>query len=436
MSKDSSAAEPLPSRWVPAFAGACLLCVALSFSYVDRRHGSLNSGETTLWMIAVALGFGTGAWQLGRPGRSGLVVCALLSVPAAVIAVFPGFFLYTLLRWLALCLLFLAIVRAPIMRSRKDLYLCLAICFVAACATATAGGADWTMWTYIGPAWIFAGLALTIDYVAGRRLPLWIQMTTSVGFVAVVGIAALVLFLWLPRPPTLGFGFMPTSGADQSPPIEAGKGGGGAGSEPGNAQTPSRAPSEWQQMIDRMRQTTRDPNMPAWQRRMLGTLLDGMSALGPDAAEESSEGTSGSHALETIAQWSLHLSLWWFVMLLCAALAVWWLRRRRYAVALKTLSVIAWALAWMSPQLSMRLSARMIEYCLAWTDRSRPAALTLRERLSEADDLPKTARRWFDEAVTTYYAARFGRDPSTHASSEQMRTTVLNAIDLTLANRD
>ena len=80
----------------------------------------------------------------------------------------------------------------------------------------------------------------------------------------------------------------------------------------------------------------------------------------------------------------------------------------------------------------MRLSARMIAYCLAWTDRPRPTALTLRERLALARKLPSLSRQLFDAAVASYYASRFGRTKASVSGAAQMRLDVLDAADVAI----
>ena len=134
------------------------VCVALSFNYLDRSHGDFSLGVALQWTLAALTGFGTGAWQLGRGGPPARLVCALLGSVGLLVAIYPTYQMYSLLRWLVLCLMFAAVARASLMQTRKDLYLSLAICFVCACVVAIHPRADWTLWVYLGPAWVFAGL--------------------------------------------------------------------------------------------------------------------------------------------------------------------------------------------------------------------------------------------------------------------------------------
>ena len=442
MSASPAVDEPLPSRWVHAFAGACFLCVGLSFNYLDRNYGDFNTGVALQWTLAAMVGYGTGAWQLVRGGPAARVVCTVLGGVGLLLAIYPTYAMYSLLRWLVLCLMFVAVARAALLRTRKDLYLSLAICFICACVVAIHPRADWTLWVYIGPAWAFAGLALTFEYVAARRVPRWLQVLSSVAFVGMVGVLALALFLLLPRPPVLGFGFLPPGSSDPtqipSPVRKGGEAGQGSGSGSGNGSAgalgnPSPdAAGSWSQMIQRMRPAVQDRHMPGWQRDLLGGLLDGMAALAPrDAAGGDGAGLTGSAAK---SQWRvLQIKLWWLAALLLAALLAWWSWRRRYVIALSALSVVAWALIPISPLRSMRVSARMIEYCLAWTDRPRPTALTLRERLALAHKLPSLSSQFFDVAVASYYASRFGRTEASVTSAAQMRMDVLDAADVAIA---
>lgn len=434
MSAAPAVDERLPSRWVHAFAGACFLCVGLAFNYLDRNYGDFNRGLALQWMLATVAGFGTGAWQLGRGGPAARLVCTVLGGLGLLLAIYPTYQMYSLLRWLVLCLMFTAVARAALMRTRKDLYLSLAICFVCTSVIAIHVRADWTLWVYLGPAWVFAGLALTFEYVAARNVPRWLQVLSSVGFVGTVGVLALALFLALPRPPLLGFGFLPPGSNDPalapSPVRKGGETGQGSGSGGVGSRGDSSAESHgsWPQMIQRMRPATQDPHMPAWQRDLLGALLDAMAALTPrDAADGDSDGLAGAAVKRQKVV--LQIKLWWIALLLFVALLAWWAWRRRYVIALNTLSPVAWVLIPISPLRSMRVSARMIEYCLVYTDRPRPTALTLRERLALAHNLPNLSSQCFDVAVASYYTARFGRTEASASSAARMRLEVLDAVD-------
>ena len=248
---------------------------------------------------------------------------------------------------------------------------------------------------------------------------------------------ALALFLLLPRPPVLGFGFLPPGSDDptQVPiPIrkggEAGAGnssGSGSGSAGSTSSPTASGPGAWAQMVQGMRPATQDRHMPEWQRGLLGSLLD---AIAP--RDEVGDGRTG--AVSKTQGGVLQIKLWWFATLPLAALLAWWAWRRRYAIALKALSLVAWAVIPISPRRSMRVSARMIEYCLAWTDCPRPAALTLRERLALAHKLPSLSSQLFELAVATYYASRFGRTEANASGAARMRLDVLDGADVAIAH--
>lgn len=417
----------LPSRWVPALAGACFACTALAFHYLDRHYGSFNAVVVVAWLLATALGFGVGAAGLGRTSPLARTACALLGIVGGLLALVPGFFYYDLLRWIALCLLFAAVARAPLMSSRKDLYLCLTICFVVTCTTINPMRADWTLWVYLGPALLFAGLALTVEYVAARAVPGWIQVLSSAGFVIAVGAVALVLFLWLPRPPGLGFGFLPTGGAVNGPVGQTEGRLGDRSGTPGASHPLERG--AWAQMIDGMRSALNDTEMPTWQRNLLGTLLDALAS--PPAS--ATAGASPVPAERQVV--TLSIPYWWFAALLLALLLAAMAWRRRHAIALGTLSGLSRLVVPVHAGWGMRLCAMMIECCLAWADRPRPRHLTLRERVALAQPLPPTSRHWLDDAVTTYYRGRFGLRPPTPEDAARVRLLVLDAAELALAHR-
>lgn len=432
-----SADARLPSRWVHALVGACCMFTGWAFWYLDRGYGDFGPAGT-LWFVATLLGFATGALNLHRGGPAGRVVCALLGAVLALIAIYPGFVLYSLLRWLALCLMFATVARAALMRTRRDLYFGLLACFVCSAVAATHYRADWTLWVYLGPAWLCAGLALTVEYVASHPVGAWTKTGASIAFVGATALLALALFLFMPRPATLGFGFLPP-GAD-APALAQSRGGGsagdgrhggGSGASGGSAAGAAgghASSSSWQRMIDAMRQSLADPHMPQWQRGLLQRGLDGASAAGGLV-----EGLTAIVRYVVIAL--PRIPPWLWAVLLLAALALHALWQRRHALALQALGLPAWLLQRVHPAWSMRLSAWMLGHALTQAGARPGHQRTLRERLLRANDVPPLGRRWLDDALDLYYATRFGRAAASPATAGAMRSAVLDGADLLIAAR-
>jgi hypothetical protein len=432
---ETAADARLPSRWVHALAGACCLFTGWAFWYLDRSYGDFGPAGT-LWFVATVLGFATGALNLHRGGPAGRIVCALLGALLALIAIYPGYVLYSLLRWLALCLMFATVARAALMRTRRDLYFALLACFVCSSVAAIHHRADWTLWVYLGPAWLCAGLALTVEYVASHAVGAWTKTGASLAFVGATAALAAALFLFLPRPATLGFGFLPP-GADV-PALTQSRGGGSAGEgrrggigssgDAAAAAPDGLASSSWQRMIDAMRQSLADPHMPRWQRALLQRGLDGAAAVAGLAEGVGIAVRYIRIELPRIPPW-----VWAVSLLACLALHAAW--QRRHLLALQALGLPAWLLQRLHPAWSMRLSAWMLGHALTQAGAGPCRQRTLRERLQHTHGVPPLGRRWCDEALDLYYAMRFGRAVASPARAGAMRSAVLDAVDLLAAAR-
>lgn len=449
-SADSSASDAwLPSPWIHAFAGTCLACVGLAFFFIDRQYGDI--GVATLpWLIATALGFGTGAVMLNRGGAGGRAMCAVLGIVGLALAVFPTFMMYSLVRWISLCLLFVGIARAPLLRTRRDLYFALMTCFVAASVVAIHPRADWLLWTYLGPACLFAGLALTMEHAGTHAVSLVTKLTSSALFVCTVIVLSSLMFFWLPRPPVLGFGFLPPPVAHiGTAPKSAGgnadaKGGGVAEpGPPGMAQSAATdADSAWEKMVERMRSDLLDPEIPGWQRAVLAGLLDALGSLyaNPSGSREpqaqaelpsTGEAFLSSSVRIVVVRIKFVTLLTWLALLVLTAFC--WAQRR--VLAFTALSAASYGLSGVHPLGSMKLSARMMAVGLSRIGIPDSGARTLREQLAKAHELPLLARRWYGEALDLYHASRFGRMAATPASARSMRLAVQDATDLALAAR-
>lgn len=444
---DGGADALVPNRWVHAFAGACLACVGLAFFFLDRSYGDFATVAPP-WVVATLLGFASGAIALRRDGPFARAMCALLGFVALALAIFPTFLIYSLLRWAALCMLFVSIARAPLLRTRRDLYFTLTTCFVAATVVAIHSRADWLLWVYLGPACLFAGLALTMEHVASHAVGIVTKFAASVSFIAAVFALASLLFLWLPRPPMLGFGFLPPPAEE---PALAKRPGGAQGQDsrgdatgqnsPGSPDPTGRGDRPWHDMLDRMERDLQDPTVPGWQRALLGRLVDAaqglLRALEPSAGpghgargHSSQDGGSRLLALvRVVVRISLASLLAWLAALALLALA-WWQRHR---LAFMALNAAAWSTTVAHPLSSMKLCARMMAVGLHRLGSPQRPAQPLREQLARTPDLAVMERFRFGEAVDLYYAVRFGRLAATPELARSMRLSVLITTDVALA---
>jgi hypothetical protein len=450
-----TAQDRLSGRLIVVFTGLCYLCVAVGFSYLDRRYGHFQA-ESLFWLAWAALGFTAGSFAKNRAAPAGKGLSVVLTVFAVMLAIFPAFFMYMMLRWACVLLLLVTAARAPVMHTRRDLYLCLTTCFTVSFVAAAHGSADWTLWFYLGPAWIFAGLALTWDYAPSRAIGHATRLGMNLGFVAATTLIAALLFFFVPRPPVLGFGFIPPA-ADASgllgQPAGNPSGGAGTGQRPsaGKASGPGEGQGKgegeasgdstgegqgsgsgqswqdrWQDMLGKMRPALKDPAMPQWQKNLLEKLLalgempgDGQAPSGGAAPGESPS------PLEKTANTIASL-----LALLLALVLAWLIYRWRYWVGIELLHFGAWLSAPVRPLVSMRLSAQAIKLCLREAGHKSQAGQSVREYVAAAPGQPPLVRRWLGHAVELYCETRFGAVQATPARANSMRRAVSAATQV------
>lgn len=440
-----AAPEGLSSRMISVFTGLCYLCVAISFSYLDRRYGFFTV-EGAFWVVWTALGFTAASLTAGRMAPAGKGFSMVLTVVAMVLAVFPFFFMYTLLRWVCVVLLLVIAARAPVMHTRRDLYLCLTTCFAVSFMAATHFTADWTLWVYLGPAWMFAGLALTWDYAPSKAIGHGTRLGMNLGFVAVAVVVTALLFFLLPRPPVLGFGFIPpaadASGLVNQPagnrPDGAGKDqrpGTGGASDAGEATSKGNGgvqgqswQDRWQGMLDKMRPTLKDPAIPKWQKSLLEKLL-GLGEMLGGATLQPGDGSpdDGPSSIPLAKIASAIASL---LALLVALALAWFIYRRRYWLGIELLHFGAWLTASARPMLSMRMSAQAMKFCLREVGHKSKPGESVREHVAAVPGQPHLVRRWLGYAVELYCETRFGAAQATPARAKNMREAVSAATQL------
>jgi len=442
----------LDSRAVVMLTGFSYLCVGLGFSYLDRQYRAFGL-ESLLWLVWALLGFGAGVWQVRKPGTAGRTLWVVLGTTAFVLALFPGFVMYALPRWICLVLMLVMGARATVLATQRDFYFMLTVIFAVSFMVATHFRADWSLWVYLGPAWVFGGLALAWQHAAGTVLSRSARMALTLGFIAVCFLVTAVLFLFAPRPPTLGFGFLPPgtdtpglfsqaageggrqpgAGADGSSGPGGGGGAagqGGVGTDAGGTQQDGFMP-QWRAMLGGMRAALADPFMPGWQRGLIQTLIDGAQAL-LDGLAGGASGTGGGGESESFGPPSPSVSftvpwLWWLLCLL-AAYGLW---RRRYRIGLGLALAASWGLARRYPAQSMRLSAQAMQWCLQVHGFKRVPGQSVREHWTAAA-APPLARRWIGNALEIYCETRFGDLPATRQRALHMRQSVQGACDVML----
>lgn len=437
-------AQPV-SAPVVALTGLSFLFVGLGFSYLDRRFQSFGF-EALLWSTWTLLGFGAGALHVRKPGASGRIQWVVLGSLGFVLAVFPGLAIYNLLRWTSLTLMIVVGARAAVLSTRRDFYLTLTVVFVVSFMVGTHGNADWTLWFYLGPAWVFGALALTWEQAIGVPLSRWTKLSMSLGFIGVCLLLAATLFLFAPRPPTLGFGFVPP-GADSGlvrQPLGPGSGGQQAGGADGSSAVPGSGPGGsgdvrqgesirlWNGMLEDMRRAAADRFIPQWQRSLMQALLGAAQSLLGMLAPSGSGSGDGS-ALEGPARETERPDAepnW--LLLLALALAAYLLWQRRYRFGASAALAAAWLLAARWPERSMRLSAQAMKWCLHARGHQRGPGQSVREHWASAAGIAPLARRWLGDAIEAYCETRFGGAAATRARALSMRAAVLDASDILL----
>ena len=436
----------LESRAVVVLTGLSYLFVALGFSYLDRQFRSFGV-ESLLWLVWALLGFGAGALHVNKPGSNGQTLWMVLGTTGFVLALFPGFALYAFARWICLVLMVTMGARAAMLATQRDFYLTLTVIFSVSFMVATHFRADWSLWFYLGPAWVFGGLALAWQHAAGTRLPRWTRLSMTLGFIGISFAVTALLFLFMPRPATLGFGFLPpgtdTPGMFSQPAGEGGKqpaqaSGGVSGAQASGAGLGGSGTAlqgswmrQWGSMLGGMRSTLTDPFIPQWQRGLIESLLDGaqslLDSLAGGSAEPSDgvvgEGTGSQSAYETYTI-TIHWLHW--LLFLLAAYFLW---RRRYRIGLGFALGCAWLLAHRFPAQSMRLSAQAMGWCLHAHGHKKQAGQSVREHWGAAATAP-LARRWMGQALEIYGETRFGGVAASPQRARHMRTATQGACDI------
>lgn len=426
--------DGMGSRTVVALTGASFLCAGLSFSYLHRMYGTLQV-EYLLWGVWTVLGFGGAWWRMDRNPGASRTHWKWQGFIGVAFAIYPGFFMFNLARWMALLLMLVIGARAVIMHTRRDFYLTLTAIFVVSFLSATHGNADWTLWVYLGPCWLFAGLALTWDHTAGARIAPWTKALLNGGFVALCLVVALAINALVPRPNVMGFGFLPPGtdhpGLFKTPstgtpgdgrvPGAGGTGGTGEGGG-GGAQAGGGWADGWTQGLQELRRSLGDSFMPGWQRDALGRLLDAME-----------RGTQALSQLgQLLSQLSSALSLWHLLWLLLMALAAWLLWRRRYRIGMRLAMALAWVLRRRYPLASMRVSAAALGWALHVQGHPQRRGQSVREHWNSLPQAPQAVRSWLRTATDLYGAVRFGGRAPTADAADQLRQLATVTADALL----
>ena len=440
-------AEPLRSRAVVALTGLSYGCVGLALSYVDRRHGTFGL-ESFLWMTWTLLGFGAGCLHVHKRDQSGYTQWVVLGSLGMLLAV-PALVLYSPVRLFTLMLMVVMGARAAMLRTRRDFYFMLSVVIVESFVAVTNAFSDWTLWVYLGPAWVFGALALAWEHAAGVPLSRWTKAAMTAGFMGLSVVLAAALFFWLPRPPLLGFGFLPpgsdapglfsssSEGRDgsaesgQGGPAGGGTGFNGQGQGQGAPSQPGDVSQKWADMLKYMRQALSDPSIPRWQHSL---MMSGVSALQglhqalnppPDDA-----GDAAGDAPPTPSSSTWGLALWMLLALLALLLVAFWLWRRRYRIGVGGALLLSGLVAGRAPMPSMRLSAQAMTWCLHLHGVDKTAGQSVREHWSSAARIPPLARRWLGFATESYGQARFSGGTVSTQQALHMRQAVCGACDI------
>lgn len=444
---EGSAHLPLPAG--PALrilCGLAWLFVAWGFSFLDRARGDLGFFAGA-WLVLGVVGFGL-ALRLQANEARARKAATMLTLGAGVLTLFPGFLMFVLVRWFAFGLLLVTAARAPAMRTRRDLYYALAAIVAVSLLVITHHNAQWTIWFYLGPAWLCVALALAWDYAARVRLGGFLKAGLTTGFLVLAIAVGIALATLLPLPRMLGFGFLPP-GTDNPGRVErpAGAGGteqraergrsdgGGTGTGPGAGISGSALTGIGQ----RLHEALRDPGLPNWQRSVVEGMLavaeglaratsngDGRLLVRPMTAQERAElqarAAALARAIETLFQALLLALLAWLM----------WLLRWRIAGAAALES--ARLLAPLSPALAMRCAMYALRVLLRRHGHALRPGQSVLEHVASAAVLPRLVRDWVLQAVHRYGAWRFGGAVAAPADAAYVRQAVVAANEV-LRNR-
>jgi hypothetical protein len=187
-------------------------------------------------------------------------------------------------------------------------------------------------------------------------------------------------------------------------------------------------------MFDRMRRDLDDRHIPDWQRQTLQRLtgwgeilaaaLTGqiVAGLGMPSARTMEEllREAGEYCVEKI------ILPWWPILLLLLLL-LWLIARlwpRRYGLGVAGLLFGAHVLVRWRPMLSMRLSARALNWCLRQQGHEPVGGQSVREHLAGASSVPDLPRRWLGYAVDLYCETRFGSMAATRQRAANMHKVI------------
>lgn len=372
------------SRTVIVLTALSYLCVALGFVYLGRRSGNFAQ-EAAFCLAWTLVGFGPGIFFINRATHRGQTHAKwLLVMVAALLAVVPEYAAYTMLRWVGLCLMLVVGACAAEMRTRAHFN------FAATCITVVSAivginrWADWTVWLYLGPGWLFMILALTWDHAASTDISRASKAGLSLVFVGIALLAYTVMHAWAPSPDARWLRIL-VSGSNVSTPDRI-------TSTQGSAESADHAPIQEQ-----------------------GLLNLAQSNPLKDMVNEVAGTYEGWNWLQRLMPVLLGLALYGA-----------WKRRLRWARnwALRS----AWLLAQHRPLWSMHCSVHALEWHLQHLGHRCEMAYSLREHLAVAKPLPPGTRHWFDLALALYGASRFGTAVPTAQRALRLRRTVANGV--------
>ena len=272
-------------------------------------------------------------------------------------------------------------------------------------------------------------------------------MSLTMGFIMVSFLITVVVFLFVPRPQILGFGFLPP-GTEAPGRFEQSQGSGsgsaskgngtssgqvGSGGGLGGASQGSNWADQWDRMIQGMRRSLGDKFIPNWQRNLIERLLNGAQSIF-DALTGRGDGSGDAQGSASqsraVAEEQTFKVNWLLLLATLLAAYVLWSRRYRMGVGLALFG------AWMSqkyfPAQSMRLSAQGMKWCLVLHGRKRSPGQSVREHWGAATGLAPLANKWLGYAVEIYCETRFGNRPATQSQATNMRKAVQGACDVLL----
>lgn len=271
------------------------------------------------------------------------------------------------------------------MRTMKDFHSSSVAILLLVGALIGMSGANWTAWIYLAPFCVLGAAGMCLGHLQELTLRTRHRVLPAIGFSALAMSLGLVLFLVLPRPSNLGFGF-----------LAEGEGG-------YKAITGQDFPGRLSQMFGHMLTPEFPAGAPELQRAITRAIVKAAAVL--------------ASALDRLAGISL-LLLTVLLVLTLIAMCLWKARHWRHWIGSAALAWVARSLVKKRPDLSVRYSVEAIEMHLRRKGFKRPPWVSMQAHLLRHFQ-SSPGQEWASRLLDIHGAARFGRTAGTEVDARQ-----------------